>query len=78
MTLCRSQDLQALWTTIVHRLKRILVKGDSLTQRQLEVLLRYNEICGNSVEDVDSAKDQALYVDYNKRPFFPASEFQFE
>jgi len=55
-----------------------MLKSHNATARQLEVLQRYNGNCIKAVESIDPAADQALYVEYNKRPFFPPPEFTFE
>lgn len=73
-----SQDLQALWTTIMARFKNIMKKHCNATTRQYEVLQRYNENGLKMVTAIDAEKDQALFVDYNKRSFFPPPDFTFE
>lgn len=65
-------------TTIVNRFANIMIKHGDATKRQYEVLQRYNENSLRAVEDIDPPSDQALYVDYNRRPFFPPPEFTFE
>lgn len=65
-------------TTVVNRFSNILLKSHNATQRQLEVLQRYNSNCIQAASSIDPTQDQALYVDYNKRPFFAPPEFTFE
>ena len=72
------QDMQALWSTTINRFSQIMIKHGDTTKRQYEVLQRYNENTLRAVEDIDVESDQALYCDYNKRPFFPPPEFTFE
>ena len=73
-----AKDMQALWSTIINRLTMVMAKGGQDTKRQYEVLQRYNDSALGAIGSIDPAKDQALYVDYNKRPFFPPAEFTFE
>ncbi|KAK9898248.1 hypothetical protein P389DRAFT_30981 [Cystobasidium minutum MCA 4210] len=71
-------DMQALWTTIMARFKNIMKKQCTATTRQYEVLQRYNENGLKVITAIDAEKDQALFVDYNKRSFFPPPDFTFE
>ena len=70
--------MQALWSTIINRFSNIMAKGGQDAKRQYEVLQRYNDNGLGAIASIDSARDQAMYVDYNKRPFFPPAEFTFE
>lgn len=72
------KDMQALWTTIMARFKNIMKKQCAATTRQYEVLQRYNENGLKGITAIDAEKDQALFVDYNKRSFFPPPDFTFE
>ena len=60
------------------RFNVILKKGTDATTKQYDVLHRYNDNILDGLGRIDAAKDQALYVEYNKRPFYPAPDFTFE
>lgn len=70
--------ISACRSTIITRFSNLVTKGTNATTKQYDVLHRYNDNILDALSAIDAAKDQALYVEYNKRPFYPAQDFVFE
>jgi hypothetical protein len=71
-------DFQRLWSQVTARIVALVMSSVTLTSEQLAALQRHNDNARDALACADPVKDQRIFVEFNKRPFFEPSEAMFE
>lgn len=71
-------DFQSIWSLTASKLVSLLKTASSLNGRCLDALRTHNENFLAATNSIDAQANQALYIEYNRRPFTDPPDFIFE
>ncbi|KAA1133739.1 hypothetical protein PGTUg99_006357 [Puccinia graminis f. sp. tritici] len=71
-------DFQSIWSLAASKLVSLLKTVSTLNLRCLDQLRTHNENFLAATNTIDAQSNQALYIEYNRRPFTDPPDFVFE
>ncbi|OAV88834.1 hypothetical protein PTTG_12168 [Puccinia triticina 1-1 BBBD Race 1] len=71
-------DFQSIWSLTASKLVSLLKSFSTLNGRCLDALRTHNENFLAATNTIDAQSNQALYIEYNRRPFTDPPDFVFE
>jgi formin-binding protein 1 len=71
-------NFQRLWSQVTQRIVSLIVSSVDLTADQLAALQRHKDHARDALASADPVKDQRVFLEFNKRPFFEPPEAVFE
>jgi hypothetical protein len=69
---------ESLQTTIIHRIASVMTAMTSTTEAHVRNLIARLGAISSTISQIDSVKDNELFVEYNKRAFEVPNDWQFE